>query len=769
MGNTYCYKYDLRGRKIAEWGTALQPACFGYDDMDNMTTLRTFRSGTETISTDPSERTDGDVTTWAFHPATGLELSKTYADDTTLVKTYDAYNRLATETDARGNVKTHSYEPARGLLLGTDYTVVDGTAETSARIFSYNHLGQLTQQVDDAGVRIFSYNVYGERETDSLQAGGVTHLITEQRDNFGRSTGFVYSKNGTVQHTVTTGYGSDGRISSAGFTHGGTIKQFNYEYFSDTNLLHKLTKPNNMTLTQSYEAQRDLLTGMAYHRGSTLVAQREYTYDVLERPTARTTSRQGNVVNDSFIHNSRSELASAQVNGETYGYDYDNIGNRRMAMEAGDHTFYEANELNQYTDITGSENETDFSFTPEFDADGNQTSIKTETGIWTAVYNAENRPICFTNEATGTVVTCAYDSIGRRSVKQVTVNGTVTLHQRYLYRGYLQIAACDLTRNSHPCLWLITWDPTQPEATRPLAIQINGTWYTYGWDLTKNVCEIYSNNGYISTTYTYAPYGDVTALGSISQPIQWSSEYFDAELKIYYYNYRYYLPLTASWNQRDFVAEDDEYNIYKYAPSMDSFDYLGLKKKCQVQIIWGHGGYVNAHIEKEHNNYDPETTAFGPFGCYVNPAPQGYQIPNFPDLRHSILGTSTSATNAGKNPPGSSYEDASKGFVAVFKDAINTAKAEAVNICKKSSCPEVKLIFKGIKDRSGEEGTQRLRNRLEAGKYKYWHKWSSNRKESINCRPIQKAIEEEKKRKEKELKKKREKAKKRKRKNRRKR
>ena len=63
-----------------------------------------------------------------------------------------------------------------------------------------------------------------------------------------------------------------------------------------------------------------------------------------------------------------------------------------MSMEAGDYAFYEANELNQYTDITGSEDETDFTFTPAFDADGNQTSIKTETGIRTAVYNAENRP-----------------------------------------------------------------------------------------------------------------------------------------------------------------------------------------------------------------------------------------------------------------------------------------------------------------------------------------------------------------------------------------
>ena len=41
--------------------------------------------------------------------------------------------------------------------------------------------------------------------------------------------------------------------------------------------------------------------------------------------------------------------------------------------------------------------------------------------------------------------------------------------------------------------------------TRPLAIQKDGTWYTYGLDLTKNVCEVCSTTGYITTTYTYPP------------------------------------------------------------------------------------------------------------------------------------------------------------------------------------------------------------------------------------------------------------------------
>ena len=74
-------------------------------------------------------------------------------------------------------------------------------------------------------------------------------------------------------------------------------------------------------------------------------------------------------------------------------------------------------------------------------------------------------------------------------------------------------------------------------ATRPLAIRKDGTWFAYGWDLTKNICEVFGPAGYIRTAYSYSPYGLVTASGDVTQPIQWSSEYNDAELALIYYNY----------------------------------------------------------------------------------------------------------------------------------------------------------------------------------------------------------------------------------------
>ena len=549
LGNTTCYRYDERGRKVAEWGAAIQPACFGYDEADNMTSLTTFRHSQEVISTDPAD-TAGDVTSWTYDPATGLELRKTYADDSRVVKTYDAYNRLLTETNARGIVKTHSYEPARGLLLGTTYSDT-----TTPRSYAYNHLGQLTQVTDAAGVRTIGYNAYGEQETDSLLAGGKTHLITESRDALGRSTGYTYAKDGSTQQTVTTGYGSDGRISSAGFLHGGVERQFSYAYLPGTNLLQQLTLPSNMTLTQSYEPQRDLLTGMAYKRGNSVhLAGRSYTYDALGRPLTRTTARNNTTVADTFGYNTRSELTSATVNNGSYAYDYDNIGNRKTAQEnAEEITSYQSNALNQYT-LLSVDDITDF--IPDYDADGNQTRVQTSTGIWAISYDAENRPTDFTRvDSSGTTtVHCEYDYMGRRATKQVTTNGNVTLHQRFLYRGYLQIACVDLTRAAHPALWYITWDPTQPVATRPLAIQLNGTWFTYGWDLTKNICEVYGQHGYIRTAYTYAPYGEVSAEGDVEQPIQWSSEFSDDETKLLIFNYRTYNNQTGTSSLRSHAA-----------------------------------------------------------------------------------------------------------------------------------------------------------------------------------------------------------------------
>ena len=119
---------------------------------------------------------------------------------------------------------------------------------------------------------------------------------------------------------------------------------------------------------------------------------------------------------------------------------------------------------------------------------GNQTTVKTATGIWQVEYNAENRPIRWTQGSK--VITMAFDRLGRR-VSYREMNGTTQVaHTLFLYNGYLCIQ--QLFSNSP---WNVykefIWDPTEPIATRPLAFRQYGKTATFlMYDGNKNVTDV---------------------------------------------------------------------------------------------------------------------------------------------------------------------------------------------------------------------------------------------------------------------------------------
>ena len=93
--------------------------------------------------------------------------------------------------------------------------------------------------------------------------------------------------------------------------------------------------------------------------------------------------------------------------------------------------------------------------------DGNQTKVLTETGEWAVEYNAENRPIRWTQG--NKVITMGFDRMGRRVFyKEMEGNRQIT-HTVFLYDGYLCIQ--QLFSNSP---WNVykefIWDPTEPLA-----------------------------------------------------------------------------------------------------------------------------------------------------------------------------------------------------------------------------------------------------------------------------------------------------------------
>jgi len=198
-------------------------------------------------------------------------------------------------------------------------------------------------------------------------------------------------------------------------------------------------------------------------------------------------------------------------------------------------------------------------------------------------------------------------------VKKVTVNGTVTSHERYLYRGYLQLAALDML-NSRNVLRTLLWDPLEPMATRPLALVQDNALYCYGVDFNKNVTEVFNKEGAIAVAYDYSPYGTVTKTGNFVQPVQWSSEMNDEDLELVYCNYCSYNPADGRWINHDPIAEEGGWNLYGFARNNGGivWDELALVPNGQDPLFifpyvdedTGYGQMTYASEEEINKFYD---------------------------------------------------------------------------------------------------------------------------------------------------------------------
>ena len=272
-------------------------------------------------------------------------------------------------------------------------------------------------------------------------------------------------------------------------------------------------------------------------------------------------------INDEqYSYNVRDGLVAADV----VSYNYDDIGNRTVA----EGKTYTANNLNQYTAIDD--------FAPQYDADGNQTFIKTDTGTWSVLYNAENRPIRW--ESGDTVITMAFDRMGRRVEMRTVKDGAETL-QRFVYDNYLCIQQLRGTNNA--LFHSYVWDPTEPIATRPLIfLPASGVLSYYFHDGNKNVSDLVSLSGDV-VHYDYTPFGVSMALSPTENPYRFSSEVHDNQLGLVYYNYRHYNSREGRWNRRDPIDELEECNLFGFVTNnpIIRFDVKGCFGSPSPSII----------------------------------------------------------------------------------------------------------------------------------------------------------------------------------------
>ena len=335
--------------------------------------------------------------------------------------------------------------------------------------------------------------------------------------------------------------------------------------------------------------------------GATLAMERAYNArGQLVSTTAMTEAR-----TDAYGYNDRSELTSAAKLGGSasvpatteYAYQYDDIGNRVASTDLGTNRTYTANFLNQYTLISNLCDSVTLcdDFVPQYDLDGNQTLVKTSTGVWQVSYNGENRPVLWTCGTTNIVM--AYDRMGRRVLSRETVGGVVTgRNHTFVYDGYLCLRRLDAATKKADMFF--TWDPAESVATRLLMVERPGKYKMHvTHDGNKNVSELvfFSGGSGIAAHYEYAPFGAVTASTRSTSvtaydfrtynPFRFSSEYADDALGLVYYNYRHYNPLDGRWISRDRAMDSlNSYALICNALFL-SQDYLGLVDRTTVDLI----------------------------------------------------------------------------------------------------------------------------------------------------------------------------------------
>jgi RHS repeat-associated protein len=198
-----------------------------------------------------------------------------------------------------------------------------------------------------------------------------------------------------------------------------------------------------------------------------------------------------------------------------------------------------------------------------YDADGNLLS----DGVFTYSYDAANRLSSVSSNGT-LLASFAYDAQGRR-VRKVTPSAT----HAYFYDGWLLVRET-LTTNNYQLTTDYVWGKDIAGIRGGAAgiggllyLRRDGAIYVPWYDAYGNVLGYCDAQGNVVAEYTYDAFGNIIAQsGPMADDFafRYSTKYFDREVNLYYYGYRYYSPILMRWLNRDPIEEGGGNNLYAF-------------------------------------------------------------------------------------------------------------------------------------------------------------------------------------------------------------
>ena len=356
-GNFVTTVYLLTGEIGQQSGSRTYPVGYGYDYAGRMQFMTNWGNFNESGT--------ARVTTWNYNDQRGWLTKKIYPDAVTgdlgtdgPSYEYTPAGRLKTRNWVRGVSTTYNWD-ATGSLR--DITYSDSTPGVTN---VFDRLGRLSTVSSAGTTETLTYNLANELLSESFSGGILDGLtVTNSFDAYLRRSTFSALAGSQTLATANFAYTSDSRLSTVS---DGTGNSATYSYLANSPLVSQIAFKQGTTTRMTTTKQSDFLNRLKQissvpATNGALPLSFHYNYNSANQRT-KSTLADGSYWEYQFdslgqVTNGVKHFADGTlVPGQSFGYLFDDIGNRKQTTTGGDAVgaslrlaSYSVNSLNQIT------------------------------------------------------------------------------------------------------------------------------------------------------------------------------------------------------------------------------------------------------------------------------------------------------------------------------------------------------------------------------------------------------------------------------------
>ena len=593
-GKTRTYRYNEDSRLSSVTDSDGRTIQYLYDGLDRLTKCTVLQDGKEILSTGQSYNLSGQVTKqyWTIDGKTysqeytyqtasgslpeGLLTSMTTGSGETLTFSYDSLGRLTGVNSGKAS-QTYKYETTTSGNETTrigEYTSQFGDNVVWSSQFTYNAVGNITEETGTAGTWRYSYDTQGQL-TEATN-GTVTYTFTY--DDAGN---ILTASDGSQTHTYTYGDASWKDLLTAYDGHA-------LQYDGSGN---PTTYYNGRDWTFGWTGGRTLSS--ASSSSDTGESNIGYTYDLDGIRTGKTVTEK--VYHTHAYTETRTVAPTCTADGYTLhicscGDSQKTDVISKTGHKAVKNTVAPTCTAQGYTQETctvcGAVRRTDFvaALVHDYKKAGNVYTVCSRCGASyspggggiggvgggigggglgptitptskpSVEYDAEEGmnetipPVVDEEVPDETLPPEEENAVSTQSADRILESET-TVSYSYIYASG-KLLQEKVTTNGTTETHNFFYDNTG----KPYAMQVNGTTYYYVTNLQGDVMGLVDTSGNSVASYTYDPYGKVLiATGTLAEknPLRYRGYYYDSETGFYYVSSRYYDPEIGRWINAD--------------------------------------------------------------------------------------------------------------------------------------------------------------------------------------------------------------------------